>query len=48
MSKVKLEAKQWRKIRAFLDETPEVYVGREKQCRKFVEGVLWILRSGSQ
>lgn len=48
MTKVKLKANEWGKIRTFLDETPEVYVGREKRCRKFVEGVVWILRSGSQ
>ena len=48
MSKVKLKARQWHKIRRFLDENPQVYVGQEKQCRKFVEGVLWLLRSGSQ
>ena len=48
MTKVKLKAGEWHKIRAYLDEKPEVYVGREKQCRKFVEGVLWILRSGAQ
>ncbi len=48
MSKVKLQNKQWHKIRAFLDEKPQVYVGQEKQCRKFIEGVLWMLRSGAQ
>ena len=48
MSEVKIKPKQWRKIGAFLDESPQVYVGQEKQCRKFVEGVLWMLRSGSQ
>lgn len=48
MSEVSIKPKQWRKIRAFLAEKPQVYVGQEKQCRKFVEGVLWLLRSGSQ
>lgn len=48
MSKVKLKIREWHKIKVFLDETPEVYVGQETQCRKFIEGVLWILRSGSQ
>ena len=48
MTKVKLTRRQWVKIRGFLDESPQVYVGQEKQCRKFVEGVLWMLRSGAQ
>ena len=48
MSKVKLTARQWRKIRVFLDENSQVYIGQERQCRKFVEGVLWMLRSGAQ
>ena len=48
MSEVKLKAREWRRIRAFLDESPQVYVGQEKQCRRFVEGVLWMLRSGAQ
>jgi putative transposase len=56
MAEVKIKNKQWQKIRAFLDENPRVYVGQERQspggeasrCRKFVEGVLWVLRSGAQ
>ena len=48
MSEVKLTKRQWSKIRAYLDESPQVYVGQERQCRKFVEGVLWMLRSGAQ
>ena len=48
MSKVKLQNRQWHKIKAFLDKTPQVYVGRETQCRQFIEGVLWMLRSGAQ
>lgn len=39
---------QWHKVRSFLDESPKVYVGDEKQCRCFIEGVLWITRSGAQ
>ena len=48
MSEVKLKAREWHKIRRFLDESPDVYVGQEKGCRRFIEGVLWLLRSGSQ
>ncbi len=48
MTEVKLRSDQWRKIRGFLDESPKVYVGPERRCRRFVEGVLWIARSGAQ
>ncbi len=48
MTEVKLRSNQWRKIRGFLDETPKVYVGQERQCRRFIEGVLWMTRSGAQ
>ena len=48
MTEVKLRNNQWRKIRSFLDESPKVYVGQEQQCRRFVEGILWMTRSGAQ
>lgn len=39
---------QWRKILAFLRMHPRAYVGKEAECRLFVEAVLWITRSGAQ
>jgi len=48
MSKVKLRNDQWRKIKRYLDETPKVYIGKSRACRRFIEGVLWLTRSGSQ
>lgn len=39
---------QWIKIVSFLRTQPGVYVGRETSLRRFLEGVLWILRSGAQ
>ena len=36
------------KILDFLSSCPDVYVGQETDCRRFVEGVLWIARSGAQ
>lgn len=44
---VKLEPTQWRKILAFLREQPNLYIGKPRDCRRFVEAVLWILRSGA-
>ena len=43
----KLREDQWDKIRVFLREHPNVYVGEEGECRRFVEAVLWIMRLGS-
>jgi transposase len=48
MAKVRLRDDQWQKIVQFLRDQPRVYVGDEAECRRFVEGVLWILRSGAQ
>ena len=48
MDKVKLRHDQWRKIERYLDENPKVYVGKPRQCRRFIEAVLWMTRSGAQ
>lgn len=48
MTEVRLKDEQWHKIEEFLRAIPEVYVGQEQTCRRFVEGVQWLLRSGAQ
>ena len=48
MRTVKLQDEEWKKIHEFLRECPQVYVGSARKCRRFVEGVLWVSRSGSQ
>ncbi len=48
MTEVRLKDKQWQKIKHFLAGNPKVYVGQERGCRRFVEGVLWLTRSGAQ
>jgi transposase len=45
---VKLSDHQWENIEGFLRQHPRVYVGKVETCRRFVEGVLWVLRSGAQ
>jgi transposase len=49
MTTIHLTDDQWTKIRAFLRNDPNVYLGRDEQaCRRFVEAILWIDRSGAQ
>ena len=48
MSNIKIEDKQWRRIYAFLKSHPHTYANNQEECRRFVEGVHWLLRSGAQ
>jgi transposase len=48
MAANKIPQSQWRKIYAFLKANPDVYTKNQESCRQFVEGVLWILRTGAQ
>jgi transposase len=48
MTDVTLKEQEWQKIKGFLAQEKRAYLGDESACRCFVEGVKWILRSGSQ
>ena len=48
MSSVKLSPEQWAKILEFLRGCTGLYVGQEAECQRFIEGVLWMSRSGAQ
>ena len=48
MRTVTLTDEQWQQILPFLRSCPNVYVGQEQECRKFLEAILWITRSGAQ
>jgi transposase len=48
MRNIKLNDHEWKKIQAFLRIAPQVKMGSARQCRRFVEAVVWILRSGAQ
>lgn len=48
MSTYKLRDDQWQKIYAFLRSEPRAYAGKEDKCRRFLEAVCWVLRSGAQ
>ena len=48
MSNIRLSPEQWVRVLDFLRGCTGLYVGREADCRRFVEAVLWINRSGAQ
>jgi transposase len=48
MGNITLQDDQWAEILGFLRTCSDVYVGQESDCRHFVDGVLWMTRSGAQ
>ena len=46
--KVKLTDDEWQKILPVLKSCPEIRLGAGREVRRFLEAVLWILRSGAQ
>ena len=51
MKTIRLSDEEWMKIHAYLktlQSQRRVYVGSARKCRRFVEAVLWISRSGAQ
>ena len=48
MTDVRLSDDQSTKIRDFLRQDPNAYLGNEADCRRFVEAVKWMSRSGAQ
>jgi len=43
-----MSSHQWSRILQFLRGCPDVYVGHQEHCRRFISGVLWIARTGAQ
>ena len=48
MSNARLSDEQWDKVLNFLRQQQGIYIGQEQECRRFVEAVLCMLRSGAQ
>ena len=47
MSPTRLTLEQWSKILNFLKEETNVYVKSDQECRRFIEAVLRMSRSGA-
>src|SRR5579859_8184140 len=49
MTDIRLSDEDWSKIHAFLRQESRAYISRDDQaCRRFVEAVKWMSRSGAQ
>ncbi len=48
MTNVGLSQNQWRKIKQFLQTHMHAYIGKDEDCRKFLEALIWMARSGAQ
>ena len=48
MQPLSLTDEQWQKILPFLRTCSNIYIGKEDNCRRFLQAVLWIARSGAQ
>jgi len=48
MSTYRIADDQWQKLYVFLQGHPRAYAGQEEKCRRFVEAVHWLLRTGAQ
>lgn len=38
----------WEKILIFLRSEKEVYIGKKRRCRRFIQAVCWIIKTGAQ
>ena len=48
MKKEYINEAAWIKILIFLKKLENIYLGDEKKCKKFMEAVYWMLRTGAQ
>jgi transposase len=48
MTNQMLHDEQWKKIQTFLRSCRQVKVRSARKCRRFVEAVIWVTRSGAQ
>lgn len=48
MEGIKLTTHQWQKMLRFLRSRQDIYVGKPRECKRFLEALLWMARSGAQ
>jgi transposase len=48
MATIGLNTIAWEKIKLFLQTQEHVYIAQDKDCRQFLEALVWMARSGAQ
>src|SRR5258708_1519103 len=48
MERAHLQDNEWPKILVYLRTRQDIYGGNEGRCRRFLDGVVWAMRSGAQ
>ena len=48
MAPIGLSNVAWEKLKSFLQTQEHVYIAKDENCRKFLEALVWIARSGAQ
>ncbi len=48
MVRHRLDDETWEKLYKYLKARPRIHTGNEEKCRKFVDAVHWIMRTGAQ
>jgi transposase len=48
VTNIKLTRLQWKKILTFLQTRADLYIGQTRNCKRFLNAILWMTRSGAQ
>jgi transposase len=48
VTNIKITTKQWKRIRAFLETRSDIHIGQTRNCKRFINAILWMTRSGAQ
>jgi transposase len=48
VTNIKLNRQQWKKILAYLRTRADLYIGQTRNCKRFINAILWMTRSGAQ
>jgi hypothetical protein len=46
-TRAELNDEEWRTFYSLLRVNPSVHIGPEENCKRFLNAVLWVLRSGT-